>query len=207
MSARAPWATVAVADPVVDYADVKSGEVELWVIRTPPGFDASRLHGANISIGEAASSSSSGVATAAAPAPDGGSDGFVIRPTPQCESEGLVCAFPSGKKQRYVLGKSFARQFAVSEQIGAATAAVADASAAPPPPLPPVPQIAGLRLRHMFMGGATVVPPTGGSSGGGNGSHKRSSSIADAATEEEAAAKKARKAARKAAKKAAAVTS
>mmetsp|Transcript_23113 Transcript_23113/g.58965 ORF Transcript_23113/g.58965 Transcript_23113/m.58965 type:complete len:191 (+) Transcript_23113:19-591(+) len=187
---RGTWASVACNSGPVDHADVKSGDVELFVIRCPPGFDATRLHGTMVQLSEHASSL----------AEDGDDEGFVLRPTPACESQGLACAFPSSKKQRYVLGKTIARQFAVSERVAASVASASAADDAPPPPLPPVPQIPGLRLRHSLVGQGEFLAPAGGSATGA--SHKRSSSAsATGDTEAERRAAKVARKAEKAAKK------
>ena len=188
-----------------DHADVTSGSAELWIIRTPPGFDAARLHGATLDIAEALNSS--GGASMATVAANGTS--FVLRPTPQEESHGLIAAFPHAKKQRYALGKTFARQFSVSVS-GASAGAAASEEAPPDPQLPPVPQKKDLRLRHMFMGGGAVPPPrppalapaaSSIADANGGAGRKRSALDAAAAGEEESeAARKAAKAARKAAK-------
>ena len=165
--------------------------------------DAARLHGATLDIAEALNSS--GGASMATVAANGTS--FVLRPTPQEESHGLIAAFPHAKKQRYALGKTFARQFSVS--VSAASAGAAALEEAPPDPqLPPVPQKKDLRLRHMFMGGGAVPPPRPPAAGsiadasGGTGRKRSSSALDVAATgeEESEAARKAAKAARKAAK-------
>ena len=207
-SSHAAWTPVGTTSGLgFDHADVTSGNAELWIIRTPPGFDAARLHGATLDIAEALNSS--GGASMATVAANGTS--FVLRPTPQEESHGLIAAFPHAKKQRYALGKTFARQFSVS--VSAASAGAAESEEAPPDPqLPPVPQKKDLRLRHMFMGGGAVPPPrppapapAAGSiaDASGGAGRKRSSSALDAAAageEESEAARKAAKAARKAAK-------
>ena len=182
-----------------DHADVTSGSAELWIIRTPPGFDAARLHGATLDIAEALNSS--GGASMATVAANGTS--FVLRPTPQEESHGLIAAFPHAKKQRYALGKTFARQFSVSVSGASAGAAASEEA-------PPVPQKKDLRLRHMFMGGGAVPPPrppalapaaSSIADANGGAGRKRSALDAAAAGEEESeAARKAAKAARKAAK-------
>jgi hypothetical protein len=178
------------------------------VLQIIPELEAGGAERTTIDIAEALNSS--GSASMATVAANGTS--FVLRPTPQEESHGLIAAFPHAKKQRYALGKTFARQFSVS--VSAASAGAAASEEAPPDPqLPPVPQKKDLRLRHMFMGGGAVPPPrppapapASGSiadaSGGGAG-RKRSSSALDAAAageEESEAARKAAKAARKAAK-------
>ena len=114
----------AVNAPVVDYSQTKADGVELWAIRLPPGFDASRLDGLMLNSDGAMG------------------DGFTVRAAPTAESGSIIPAFPSAKKNRWVLGKSFARQLVVALPPPDALAS----AAVPPPPLPPVPQVRNMRL-------------------------------------------------------------
>ena len=155
--------------PMVDYADVKSGDVELWLIRCPPGFDYTQLHGK--------------------PAiPMQASGGITLRSVPSCETEGLIGAFPSLKKQRYMLGRPFTRQMVVTLPASAATA-----SEVPPTTLPPVPQHRRLTLRNPYelpQVSSDPVPP----------SSTRKRSRNESETAEERAQRKAAAKAAKAAK-------
>ena len=172
------WASSAILRSQIDIADVKDEDVELWVIRCPPGFDVSRLHGQTINVADASECSNTTDSSSG--------NRVIIRPTPACESEELICALPSMKKQRYVVSKPFAKQFAVTEEIGhVASGAVS----AVPAQLPPVPQLPGLRLRNR---NAESIPST---------ARKRGVELgAGHAAEEKEKARKASKAARKAAK-------
>ena len=84
-----------VTDPPVDYKKTKDEDIELWAIRIPPGFDASRLDGLTLSAAGARG------------------DGFTVRAQPSCDPKLVVSAFPSSKKNRWVQAKPFTRQLAV----------------------------------------------------------------------------------------------
>ncbi len=130
-----------------DWSEVKKPDVELWAIRLPPGFDASRLGGHTLRGDDGAACSSSD---------DGG---FTLRPIPVCEAEGLLGAFPSAKKQRWIAGKPITRQFAVTVPPGPLpppAAHIADLGR----PLPPVPPVPGLRLRQPFAGASMAGVPS-----------------------------------------------
>lgn len=135
-SSKKKMVTQEVVDPVVDYSEIKGDDVELFAIRVPPGFDYHHLDGLRF---DTAGSSTQG-------------DGFTLREAPVVESEALLSAFPSAKKNRWVAAKPFVRQLVVSmpppEQAAAAESL--------PPPLPPVPQIQGLRLRRVLQ---SELPP------------------------------------------------
>ena len=117
-----------VTSPLIDHAQTKHEGVELWAIRVPPGFDASRLD--QMSIGAAGASG----------------DGFHLRDAPSIESAAVITAFPSAKKNRWLVGKRFTRQLVVSVPPPAEDGN----SAVVPPPLPPVPPVSGLRLSRPF---------------------------------------------------------
>jgi hypothetical protein len=186
----------------VDYSDVKK-DCDLWMIRCPPGFDVAQLDGHQLADG-------------AGEAPSRGA-GFVLRPVPSCEAEGLASAFPSAKKKRWLLGKAFARQFVVTVPPTAEPPATDD-DVSVPRPLPKPPQASGLRLRHAFVGGAlppprpeaAVASPSAAAASGKKGKRKRreaeeaeEAAPAAAASGEETAEERAeRKAAKKAKKQA-----
>ena len=196
------WPSSTVSQPTVDYADVKSSNVELFLFRCPPGFDATQLDGASLQLPDGSDASSTDAGSA------GG--GIVIRATPDCESQELTGAFPSTKKKRWMISKAFTRQFAVS------LATPPEPVTAPPPPLPPVPMVSGLRLRRPSLNGmpppaaecgtqppAPAPAPQQGGGGGGTPPGSRKRGTDDQSEEDRRAAKAAKKAA-KAAKKAAA---
>lgn len=139
-SSSSSWAPIPLDGTPVDYADVKSKDCELWLIRCPPGFDVSALDGHQAGTSEVSRGS-----------------GFELRPTPACEAAGLISAFPSAKKKRWVTGKPFARQFVVTKtapKVEPAANHKKEWVAGLGQPLPPVPQKVGMRLRHAFVGGA-----------------------------------------------------
>ena len=85
-----------VINPPIDYAETKADDVSLWALRIPPGFDPARLNGltldpAGVTIG----------------------DGFEIREMPVAETARMISAFPSAKKNRWLVAKPFVRQLAV----------------------------------------------------------------------------------------------
>ena len=184
-TARAKLTPASLDSIEVDYADTKSDEIELWAIRCPPGFDVSQLEGLDVSAAGAASG-----------------DSFEVRAAPMSECETVVSVFPSSKKKRYLVGKTFTRSLVVSIP----PPPVAPSAAVLPPPLPPVPQVQGLRLRNMFLGG--TLPPASTQLSPAKSSCKRSAPDRSAAAAEgggeTAEAKAARKAAKKARKAAAA---
>ena len=124
-----------VTDPTIDHKALKGDDVELWSIRVPPGFDVAALDG--ITVG-------SDGATTTLRGADGTS--FMLQAAPAAECEPVVSAFPSAKKGRWLLAKSFARQYVVS----APPPGTKDSAAKDPPPLPPVPQLTSLRMRNPF---------------------------------------------------------
>ena len=128
-----------------DHAALERDDVELWLIRCPPGFDPSELHDRTVDLTQEATPLGTGSQAT----------GYCLRPIPAAESSGMVGVFPSAGRKRWMVGKPVAQQFAVSATPSAAAAAV---SSHAPTPLPPVPQVEGLRLRHAFIGG-TVPPP------------------------------------------------
>ena len=172
-----------VGHPTIDFAAVKGDEVELWAISVPPGFDASRLEGLDVTSDTALG------------------NGFELRGAPAIECSPILAAFPSAKKKRWLLGKPFSKQLVVSVPPPPHSAATDKL----PPPLPPVPMVPGLRLRTMHLGG--TLPPRA-SAPGASSLRKRSKDRSDVAAgggsaEEDAEARAARKAAKKASKKAA----
>jgi hypothetical protein len=131
MASNKKFSSAEVKAPSVDFSDTRDDSVELWAIRCPPGFDASRLDG--LSMGELGAEG----------------DGFALAAAPSGGELAVLSAFPSAKKNRWLLGKGFARQFVVSVP----PPPDAPSAMVQPEPLPPVPQKPGLRLRHSFPGG------------------------------------------------------
>ena len=123
-----------VVDPTIDHKVLKGDDVELWSIRVPPGFDVAALDG--VTIG------SNGATTVR------GADGasFTLQVAPAAECEPVVSAFPSAKKGRWLLAKSFSRQYVLTAQ----PPGIKEIAAQSPPPLPPVPQLTSLRMRNPF---------------------------------------------------------
>ena len=128
-----------------DHASLEGDDVELWLIRCPPGFDTSELHDRSIDLSQATTLLGSGSQAS----------GYTLRPIPACEGAGVVGVFPSAQRKRWLLGKPLARQFAISR-----TAASAGSSQGPQP-LPKIPQVPGLRLRNSSIGstGPPAAPP------------------------------------------------
>lgn len=127
-SKAAKFEDAIVENPIIDYATTKSDDVELWAIRVPPGFDPAKLDSLTLRA-------------------DGASgDGFTVRSAPAAEAGSIVPAFPSAKKNRWMLGKPFTRQLVVVVPPPSAHAH----AAVVPPPLPPVPQVGGMRLSRPY---------------------------------------------------------
>ena len=153
MSSRAAWLPASVGEPTTDYTATKDDDVELWMIRCPPDFDPSQLHGAAFQFdpndSQSASSSSQSLMLHHSSA-----DEVVLNAVPRVESQGFICAMPSAKKQRWMLAKHFARQFAISggrSSSGGSSVATAPAHHdAPRATLPPVPMKPNLRLRGLM---------------------------------------------------------
>ena len=123
--------------PVVDYAQTKGDGIELWAIRLPPGFDPSRLDGLTLdSLGASG-------------------DGFTVREAPSVETASMLAAFPSAKKNRWMLGKPFARQLVVRVPPPATHAS----AEVPPPPLPRPPQVRSMRLCRPYKVPEMCAPP------------------------------------------------
>ena len=166
-----------VVNPPIDHANTEADDVSLWALRIPPGFDASRLNGLEIDP--------SGVTYG---------DGFEIREMPVVEAANIVSAFPSAKKNRWMVAKPFVRQLAVIVPPPKAEPSASEV----PPPLPPVPPpTARLRLSRPFPDVPTPAVPASESA---SSSRKRKSR--DEHADADAAAAAAEKAQRKAAKKA-----
>ena len=200
MSSRAAWLPASVGEPTTDYTATKDDDVELWMIRCPPDFDPSQLHGAAFQFdpndSQSASSSSQSLMLHHSSA-----DEVVLNAVPRVESQGFICAMPSAKKQRWMLAKHFARQFAISggrSSSGGSSVATAPAHHdAPRATLPPVPMKPNLRLRGCWGGGGARPQATARDSG--LGKHQRE--VPETGAEEtEREQRKAAKAARKAAK-------
>ena len=139
------FASVSAGEPShCDHEHVEGGDVELWLIRCPPGFDLSELHDRKVKADETTLLGSGSQST-----------GYCLRPLPPCEAAGIVGVFPSSRRKRWLLGKPVARQFAVSlAPAGQNPALRAEAC-----DLPQVPQIKGLRMRHFSPGEAVPKPP------------------------------------------------
>ena len=129
-----------------DHATVEGGDVELWLIRCPPGFDASELHERTIDLSQGGATELGSGSQAS---------GYSLRPVPAIESAGVVGVFPSAQRKRWLLGKPLARQFAISRTpAGAVTSARAER-------LPTILQVPGQRLRNAAIGrvGDDIVAP------------------------------------------------
>ena len=159
-----------VSSPPIDFAQTKPDEVELWAIRVPPGFDVSRLDELSVSSAGARG------------------DGFTLRAAPGLESGSIISAFPSAKKNRWMLGKAFARQLTVVVPPPPADTGAASV----PPPLPPVPPKRGLRLSRPFP---DIAPHATPANVGPASSRKRATK--EAAATDKAPASKQSKAAKK----------
>ena len=131
-----------------DHATVEGGDVELWLIRCPPGFDASELHERTIDLSHGGATELGSGSQAS---------GYSLRPVPAIESAGVVGVFPSAQRKRWLLGKPLARQFAISRTpAGAVTSARAER-------LPTILQVPGQRLRNAAIGSVgndIVAPPS-----------------------------------------------
>ena len=119
-----------------DHAALEGDDVELWLIRCPPGFDASELHDRTIDLSQEATILGSGSQAT----------GYSLRPIPACEGAGVVGVFPSAQRKRWLMGKPLARQFAISRTAAGAASLVV------PESLQTIPQVPGLRLRNASIG-------------------------------------------------------
>jgi hypothetical protein len=144
----------------LDHAALEGDDVELWLIRCPPGFDPSELHDRKVDLTR---EDSTPIGTGSQ------ATGYCLRPIPACESAGVVGVFPSARRKRWLIGKPVTQQFAVS--LAPSAVAAAGASSAAPTPLPLVPQVQGLRLRHAFVG--AVPPPPAATPAAEGGGRKR----------------------------------
>lgn len=131
-----------------DHSDVEGSNMELFLFRCPPGYDASKLHGVELVL-------DSGDPLEL---PD---STHCLRAVPACESISLRGVFPCGKRKQWELGKPFARQFAVGPR--SRDTAWAPGLQSGNGELPPVKQSPGLRLRHSFMGGNPIPVTRSGS--------------------------------------------
>ncbi|KAL3897025.1 MAG: hypothetical protein SGPRY_013141, partial [Prymnesium sp.] len=115
-----------------DYSDFKAKGNELWLIRCPPGFDASQLEG--LEIDEAALTSG---------ATSLGTEGLSLCPTPLIECAHHMVALPSSHANRWRVGKVPSRHFALLHSHDAKWATPCSPSALPAPP-----KHVGLHNRH-----------------------------------------------------------
>ena len=133
-----------VVQPPIDYSTTKSDDVELWAIRVPPGFDASRLDGLTLDTAGGARG-----------------DGFTVRAAPTCDPRLVVSAFPSTKKNRWVVGKPFTRQLAVIMDPPELPAPVISAHTWPDPRIAGTawPELELVKPRPEKMRGLTLSQP------------------------------------------------
>lgn len=129
-----------------DHATLEGDDVELWLIRCPPGFDAAELHERTIDL-------SQGGATVLGSGSQ--ASGYSLRPIPAIEGAGVVGVFPSAQRKRWLLGKPLARQFAISRTPAGAASTVGAQR------LPTILQIPGQSLRNAAIGtiGNDIVAP------------------------------------------------
>ena len=131
--------SVSAADPSqCDHGTLEGDNIELWLIRCPPGFQASELHDRTIDVSQGLSMIGEGSQAT----------GYCLRPIPACESAGVVGVFPSARHKRWLLGKPLTRQFAVT----LAPQTLVAASSEGPRPLPPVARVEGLCMRNALPG-------------------------------------------------------
>jgi|TARA_B110000196_G_C20860227_1_gene526983 hypothetical protein len=142
-----PFDAVSAAGPSqCDHATLEGDDVELWLIRCPPGFDTAELHERTIDLSQGGPTVLGSGSQAS---------GYSLRPIPAIESAGVVGVFPSAQSKRWLLGKQIARQFAISRTpAGAASSAGAQR-------LPTILQVPGQRLRNAAIGsiGNDIVAP------------------------------------------------
>ena len=144
MEGEVSWEEVEIdGHAACEYAEVKGSEVEVWMIRCPPGFDVSTLDGLKMNM-----------ASLDAPNCTVGGDGLMLQAVPAHETANHSVAFPDTAGKRWRLSKQFTRQFALVNEVD--TTLNSDIQ---PTEKPPVPQTGFLRLRTSHPGGVHTSPP------------------------------------------------
>ena len=192
MSRATTWEAVGVdGTSALDASELSSGDVELWMIRCPTGFDAAQLDGLKVKASQLETLDCAV-----------GSSGARLRSVPACEADGFVGLLPDKNRKRWQLSAPFARTLMVTSAAAAATTTTA-AGLDVPRPLPPVPPVSGLRMRRARDGlPAAPQPSKRKRHEAGDGGGKPEGAEAPSATAEQEALRKQERAEEKAAKKA-----